>query len=96
MIRLLWNPKVHHVFTGLYPQIDEFSPHPHILTYFFKTYFNIILPSTLRPTKCSLFFVFSDKNFASFSDLFLLCYISCSTYVLYVVTLIIFGDQYTF
>jgi hypothetical protein len=55
MTRLLWNSKVHYVFTGPYPQTNESSPHPHIRTCFFKTYFNIILPSTLRPKKCSLY-----------------------------------------
>jgi hypothetical protein len=43
-----------------YPEPDKFNPHPLIL--FLEIYFNIILPSTLRSSKWSITYKFSDQN----------------------------------
>jgi hypothetical protein len=52
--RLAWNPKVHyrvHKSLSLDPTLSKMDPVHNLIPYFFKTHFNIILPSMSMSSK---------------------------------------------
>jgi hypothetical protein len=57
ILRLLWNPKFHyplHMSSPFDSTTNHMNPVHNFTHYFFKLYFNIILPSTSRSSKWSL------------------------------------------
>jgi hypothetical protein len=66
----------------------------HILTHhFFKTNFNIILPSTRKPSKLSLPFRFTEWNFVCISHLFHACHVFIHFIPLDLITVIRFDGR---
>jgi len=54
---------------------------------------SIIFPSTPKSSEWSFLFRFSDQNFVCISYLFHVCYMSTHLILLYLITLIIFGEE---
>jgi hypothetical protein len=83
--RFLWNPQVHY-------RVHK-TP-PLLRSYFFKMYFNIILPSTPRSPKWLLQFGFSDQVSLDIPHLPIRATCPAHFFLPDSITLIIFGEAY--